>query len=88
MPITSSAKKAMTQSLKKRAVNQKFKTDMKVAIKIFMKKIEKGEKLTAKDVSDVYAKIDKAQKKNILHKNTAARRKALVAKRYNQATAK
>ena len=83
MPVTKSAKKALSQSLKRREVNQKYKTDMKVATKVFLKKIEKGEKLKETDLSTVYAKIDKAQKKNLLHKKTAARRKALVARRFN-----
>ncbi len=85
MPVTKSAKKAMKQANKRRVINRQVKNDMKIAIKVFMKKITKGDKLTDKDLSEVYKKIDKAQKKNILHKNTAARRKSLMAKRFNTA---
>ena len=46
MPITSSAKKAMRQSNKKRVVNRKFKDDLKISFNIFNKKIAKGESLT------------------------------------------
>ena len=85
MPVTKSARKAMRQSLKKRAVNQKVKNDMKIAMKIFSKKIAKGEKMTEQDLSVVYSHIDKANKKNIFHKNTAARRKSLVARMFDKA---
>lgn len=83
MPITSSAKKAMRQSNKRRILNKKFKDDMKISLNIFQKKIDKKEVVTLEDLSVVYARIDKALKKGILHKNTAARRKSLVAKMYN-----
>ncbi|AKH32681.1 30S ribosomal protein S20 [candidate division SR1 bacterium Aalborg_AAW-1] len=87
MPITSSAKKAMRQSNKKRLVNKKFKDDLKISLNIFNKKVAKKEALSQEDVNTVYARIDKALKKGILHKNTAARRKALVAKTFNKAQA-
>ena len=87
MPITSSAKKAMRQSNKKRLVNKKFKDDLKISFNIFNKKVAKKEALSQEDVNTVYARIDKALKKGILHKNTAARRKALIAKTFNKAQA-
>lgn len=87
MPVTSSAKKAMRQSNKRRLLNKKFKDDLKISLNIFAKKVAKKEVLTQEDVSVVYARIDKALKKGILHKNTAARRKSLVAKTFNKAQA-
>jgi small subunit ribosomal protein S20 len=86
MPITSSAKKAMRQSNKKRVVNKKFKDDMKIAITIFEKKVAKKQSLTLADLSIVYGRIDKALKKWLLHTNTAARRKSMIAKLYNTTT--
>lgn len=83
MPITSSAKKAMRQSNKRRILNKRFKDDMKISLNIFQKKIDKKEVVTLEDLNVVYARIDKALKKRILHKNTAARRKSLAAKLYN-----
>lgn len=85
MPITSSAKKAMRQSSKKRLVNKKFKDDLKISLNVFNKKIAKKETLTLEELNTIYARIDKALKKGILHKNTAARRKSLVAKMFNKA---
>ena len=83
MPITSSAKKAMRQSNKKRIVNKKFKDDMKIAINVFEKKVSKKQDIVINDLSVVYGRIDKALKKGIIHKNTAARRKSSIAKLYN-----
>ena len=83
MPITSSAKKAMRQSNKKRVVNKKFKDDMKIAINVFEKKVSKKQDIVINDLSVVYGRIDKALKKGIIHKNTAARRKSSIAKLYN-----
>lgn len=77
----------MRQSNKKRLVNKKFKDDLKISLNIFNKKVAKKEALSQEDVNTVYARIDKALKKGILHKNTAARRKALVAKTFNKAQA-
>lgn len=73
----------MRQSAKKRVVNKKFKDDMKISLHVFDKKIAKKQPITAEDVNVVYARIDKALKKGILHKNTAARRKSLVARKFN-----
>ena len=77
----------MRQSNKKRLVNKKFKDDLKISLNIFNKKVAKKEALSQEDVNTVYARIDKALKKGILHKNTAARRKALIAKTFNKAQA-
>ena len=87
MPITSSAKKAMRQSNKKRLVNKKFKDDLKISLNVFNKKIAKKEALSNDDLNTIYARIDKALKKGLLHKNTAARRKSLVAKTFNKVQA-
>jgi small subunit ribosomal protein S20 len=83
MPITSSAKKAMRQSNKKRILNKGFKDDMKISLAVFEKKITKKQSITAEDLNTVCARIDKALKKRILHKNTAARRKSLVTRMFN-----
>ena len=75
----------MRQSNKKRLVNKKFKDDLKISLNVFNKKIAKKENLTQEELNTIYARIDKALKKGILHKNTAARRKSLVAKTFNKA---
>lgn len=77
----------MRQSQKRRLLNKKFKDDLKISLNIFAKKIAKKEELTQADVNTVYSRIDKALKKGLLHKNTAARRKALVASAFNKVNA-
>ena len=77
----------MRQSNKKRLVNKKFKDDLKISLNIFNKKVAKKETLAQEDLNTIYARIDKALKKGLLHKNTAARRKSLVAKTFNKVQA-
>ena len=74
MPIIKSAKKAARQAEKRTAHNRQIKQDIKTAIKAF-KKTPTGENL-----SKAQSELDKAVKKNLLHKNTASRRKAALAK--------
>src|SRR5688572_26104656 len=74
MPIIKSAIKRMHQAAKRRARNVTTKRDLKAAVKAFVAAP------TPENLSKAQSTIDKAVKKNILEKNTAARRKAgLVA---------
>ena len=76
MAITKSAKKAHRASLRKKAVNDNRRNNLRAALK--------GVRTAAKDdqkaIAAAYQAIDKALKKGLLTKNTAARRKAKVAK--------
>jgi small subunit ribosomal protein S20 len=75
MPITSSAKKAHRSSLRKQAQNDVRRTEVRGA----MKAIRKG-KTAKEDLAKAYKAIDKALKRGLIKKNTAARRKALASK--------
>lgn len=75
MPITSSAKKAHRSSLRKKAQNDTRRDEVRTA----MKAIRKG-KNAKEDVAKAYKAIDKAQKRGLIKKNTAARRKALASR--------
>jgi ribosomal protein S20 len=74
MPIIKSAVKRMKQTIKRRERNVAVKRDVKGAVKAFL------EKPTAAGLSAAQSEIDTAVKKNLLSKNTAARRKANLAK--------
>lgn len=74
MPIIKSAKKAARQAEKRTAHNKQIKQDIKVAIKAFRKTP------TGENLAKAQSEIDKAVKKNLIHKNTAARRKAALSK--------
>ncbi len=85
MPITSSAKKALKRDLVLTERNAYFKTAMKRAVKALRKgisaKVEKTE-LHALLVQ-AYQAIDKAAKRNIVHKNNAARKKSRLTSAVN-----
>lgn len=76
MAITKSAKKAHRASLRKKAYNDARKKGLILALK--------GARLAKKGdtaaLAAAYKAIDKAMKRGLLAKNTAARRKAKVAK--------
>lgn len=82
MPIIQSAIKRMKQTAKRRARNVGIKRDIKSAVKVFIAKP------TAKALSAAQSELDTAVKKNLLKKNTAARRKSQLAKIARQAGVK
>ncbi len=85
MPIKKSAKKALRQSVKRRAKNLVYKNKMKALVKevgglISEKKLEEAKKLLPK----IYKIMDKAAKVNVIKKNTASRRKSRFSKLINK----
>jgi ribosomal protein S20 len=74
MPIIKSAIKRAKQTIKRRDRNVGIKRDIKEAVKAF------HAKPSAETLSKAHSEIDTAVKKNLLKKNTAARRKAGLAK--------
>ena len=81
MPNTQSAKKALRQSATRRVFNLRRSRAMKDIIKdmrrlVLVKEGDKAQKM----LPEAYQAIDKAAKGGIISKNTASRRKALVAK--------
>lgn len=74
MPILKGAKKALRVSKKKNLINRRLKSQMKTAIDQVKKEIN------TKNISLASSKIDRAVKKNIIHKNKAARVKSQLAK--------
>lgn len=74
MPIIKSAIKRAKQTIKRRERNVGIKRDIKEATKAFLAKP------TAEGLSAAHSEIDIAVKKKLLKKNTAARRKAQLAK--------
>src|SRR6478752_9081578 len=74
MPIIKSAIKRMKQTAKRRERNVGIKRDIKGAVKAFIAAP------TSEGLSKAHSEIDTAVKKKLLKKNTAARRKANLAK--------
>lgn len=81
MPITASAKKALKQSLTRKARNLRRKNAYKNALKELKKLTAAGKKDEAKKLlPGVYKSLDKAAKTNVISKNKAARLKSKVSK--------
>ena len=90
MPITSSAKKALKVSEKKRSRNRHFLALLKESTKAFVALLSEEKKDMKKiyeALSLVYSRIDTLEKKNVLHKNNAARKKSAYAKALKSITA-
>ncbi len=73
MPIIKSAIKRAKQTLKRRERNIDIKRDIKSAVKVFMAEP------SAATLAAAHSELDTAVKKNLLKKNTAARRKSALS---------
>lgn len=83
MPNIKSQKKRVITSQKEYARNKAVKSSLRTSVK-------KAEAALASDagdnnavVSSVYSNIDTAARKGVIHKNTANRKKAAIAKKAN-----
>jgi small subunit ribosomal protein S20 len=89
MPITSSAKKALRASKKKRVFNQHRKDAMTSVIKKVKKFVaDKNTQEAMKFLAQAYQAIDKAAKTNLIKKNAASRKKSRLAKLIKVASGK
>ena len=81
MPITTSAKKAIRVSKRKKAMNDVRTKAMKDAMKKIEKTVKAGKKDDAvKMLPGAFAAVDKAAKRGVIKKNTAARKKARLSR--------
>jgi small subunit ribosomal protein S20 len=87
MANTESAKKRIGINKRNRLINKYYKTSIRTLTKLFFKDLEsykisknseEKDKLK-KILSSVYSLLDKGTKKNVFHKNAAARRKSNLA---------
>lgn len=84
MPQRRSGIKELRKNRKNRMHNLDIKTDLKKTIKEFVKVVDEKKEPEAKDqLKTVYKKLDKAAKRNLIHKNTVARRKSKFSKLAN-----
>ena len=84
MPNIKSAKKRVKVIATKTARNKAIKSNLKTTVKKAYAAIEANAANKAEAVRLATKKIDQAAAKNIMHKNTAARWKAALAKRLNE----
>ncbi|MCL1829811.1 MAG: 30S ribosomal protein S20 [Oscillospiraceae bacterium] len=76
-----SQKKRVLTNAKATARNKAVRTNLKTSIKKANAALSDGTADRDKVVADTYSVIDKAAKKGIIHKKTAARKKASIAKK-------
>lgn len=89
MPITSSAKKALRVSKKKKVFNIRKSNAMENSLKKIKKLVKENKiKEAEKILPEVYQAIDKAFKIKLIKKNTAARYKSRITLFLNKAKAK
>ena len=82
MPNTNTAKKRLRQNVKRRLLNRTKASAMKTAIRRVDEAVAAGDADGVKEaIALAYKRIDKAAKANVIHANTAARRKALVCRK-------
>lgn len=82
MPIIKSAKKRVKVSAKARSHNLHTKRQVREALKAFTAALEDGKPAgVTKAQAAAMSAIDTAAKKNVIHKNKAARFKSRLAKR-------
>ncbi len=82
MPNNASGRKRLRQSKVRNLRNRMRKSEISTFSKRVLLAVEGGDATSAKTFLKIaQKKIDKAVKKNILHKNTAARRKSSLMRR-------
>ena len=87
MANNKSAEKRIEINKRNRLRNRFYKSSVRTLIKVFFKDLEtykiskspEEKENLQKKLSSVYSLIDKGTKKNIFHKNAAARKKAKLA---------
>ena len=87
MANNKSAEKRIEIAKRNRLRNRYYKTSVRTLIKLFFKDLEfykisqesEDKKKLEKILSSIYSMLDKGTKKNVFHKNTAARKKAKLA---------
>ncbi|MBI5134541.1 MAG: 30S ribosomal protein S20 [Candidatus Taylorbacteria bacterium] len=80
MPITSSAKKALRASKRKRVFNVRHRDEISGVMKDIKKLVSQGNKSAAmKLLPQAYSEIDKAAKTNAIKRNAASRKKSRLS---------
>jgi len=88
LPITKSAKKQVRKDAKRRLHNRSIRSLCRTNVVKAGRLIASGELEEAREaVTVAISSLDKAAEKGVIHPNNAARRKARLLKKLNQALA-
>ncbi len=82
MANNKSAKKRIEIAKRNRLQNLYYKTSVRTLTKLFFKTLKQTPESTEKlqtILNSIYSFLDKGTKKNVFHRNTAARKKARLA---------
>lgn len=79
MPNLQNAKKALRVADRKRSLNDKRRRTMKELVKSVKTEAVKDAKAAKTELSKAYQAIDKALKRGVIKKNTAARKKSRLS---------
>lgn len=83
MPNKKSAKKELRKNLKRKTANQKQMAGLRKLVKNNLNAIKAQEKKVKDDFKATMQALDKAAKKGLIKKNTAARKKSRLQKKIN-----
>ncbi len=83
MPNKKSAAKELRKAVKRSAQNKKVVGKLKDLVKTNLKQVKAGDKNAKEDYKKTIKAIDKAAKKGLIKKNTAARKKSKLMKKIN-----
>nr|YP_010208591.1 ribosomal protein S20 [Pseudo-nitzschia simulans]UBA15884.1 ribosomal protein S20 [Pseudo-nitzschia sp.] len=85
MANNKSARKRIETNERNRLQNRYYKTSVRTLTKLFLKTLEEqtpeSKEKSKTILNSIYSFLDKGTKKNIFHKNTAARQKARLSSR-------
>ena len=85
MPNNASAAKRLRQTAKRRVQNKARKSELRTIRKKLLRAVHDGQKDEATALYQRFTKrVDQATAKGVLHKNTASRDKARLAKHLNE----
>lgn len=74
MPVTKSATKALRKDLRRKKINKRIRLKIKKAIQLVLLKPSR------KNIQLAHSALDRAAKKNVVHKNKVSRLKSKLAK--------
>ncbi|HHN46133.1 MAG TPA: 30S ribosomal protein S20 [Planctomycetes bacterium] len=87
MPHLRSSKKALRQARRRAEANKAQKSNMRTLVKKAIAAAGSGQEAAGKAYRAACSALDRAAKKNVIHKNAADRKKARLAKALNKALA-
>lgn len=85
MPNTRSALKELRKAERRRQRNRAIRTRVRTFVKYAREAIARGDREAAQEaIRNAYRELDRAARKGVIHRNTAARLKSRLMRKFNQ----